>query len=252
MNNSVTYLTKFFEAESLNYFNVGSLRFGSLEYYAAEENRATQGARLDTGEGSYVTNIDHDGSWLSDIDFMGIKADKTSRISIKGGTISGRQNAHVLCTSLGPYSIKLHRSILCPSKNGYEGNANLVGYVTFDGQKLLTALITIACREYGLSEKSVGSWTRNGPVQYGDREKTSKLWSGKRGMDWDPVFTKPPLFAPENEHRITLNKDYPRYPERGLNGFNLVGPEILDAMIFQPRLISLEERDVWLRSSPNY
>ncbi|KPU83826.1 hypothetical protein JI58_07335 [Marinosulfonomonas sp. PRT-SC04] len=174
--------------------------------------------------------------------------DETSTIIVQGVKIGGTVNANLLCVSREAYSIDMHRSILCPSSNGYVGNPDLVGYVTFNTKKLLKAIYEISVRKFMLprSENAL-PWLSAGCVLYRERERIEHIQSGQMGISWDPIFCKPTIYSPEKEYRIIVNPDFPKPLQAGADAFCLKGGEILDAMCFEPRCISDEERDAWLR-----
>lgn len=244
------YVTKFFNVESLGYFEAGSLRIGTLEWYSSEENRTMQGARFDDGEGAHTAQYSTSGEYAQDIDIPGFSVDEGSSAMLDHCHNEGKQNAYVLCTAMGGYSTELHRSLLCPSGNGYPGDERLTGYVTFRTEQLLNALGVIAMRDFNLPPPSLQApWLTFDPVQYGGRSRFQSVATGQRGLSWSPVFTKPPFFRPEQEFRIALNKNFPMDVQDTATPFNLEGPEILQAMCFRPALISDEERSVWLSDS---
>ncbi len=249
---SDNYVTKFFEKESLPYFEKGSVRFGTLGWYAAEENRTLQGARLDTGEGSSTIVLSTAGESVEDLCYGPFDLKGPADISLDNIHISNEINAYVFCSSNGEYSTELHRSILCPSANGYPGNPNLTGYVTFNKGKLLKALFDIAARNYDLPRPLptmsgvLTNWMSADLISYGDRTRDEIVTSGYRGPSWDACYVKPRFFTPENEFRVILNKDHPSCVPEDADGFILEGPEILDAMCIPPSIISDAERQSWL------
>ena len=244
------YVTKFFEANDLHFLQEGSLRIGTLKWYADEENRLTQGARLDTGEGHFSGTYEHSNEWVQDVDLPGILIEKGAKGQFQHASFGNTLNAYVLCSSIGSYTTELHRSLVCPSENGYPGNSKLTGFVTFDTYKLMEALSEVAMRTFKLPLScKEAAWLHYSPVQYGSRHRTEQVVSGQKGLSWNPIYTKPPLFRPENEFRITLNKDFPSNVQPEAEPFNLKGPEILEAMCFLPMLVADKERDRWLNSS---
>ena len=244
------YITKFFDQGSLHHYQAGSLRIGTLEYYSAEENRIQQGARYDPNEGKYSGAYEQVTPWVTDIDVPGIRVAPGSRASLEGASFGNTINTYVFCSSIGQYSEALHRSILCPSPNGYPGNASLVGFVTFRTEELMEALSETAMRTFGLPLSADQSpWLHYGRVTYGERHRIESLSSGKRGLSWEPRFVKSHFFEPEKEFRMILNKDFPNSPTAGAASFSLKGPEIISAMCDGPRLIPLHERDRWLQET---
>lgn len=250
MLNQPTYITKFFDPESIHYLQQGSIRFGSLSSYQSEEESSLEG-RIDPTEGVSNVQLRMSKEGVSDIQIPGMFADKTSRIYADGASIGPFQaKGFVFSTCIGPYTVKQHKRMLFPSEDGYPGNPSLTGFVTFNAEKLFLAIEQYGEQNLGMPAWDDFAWLLAGNVTYGPKTVDRYINSGHRwslpGFDeyTGMVFTKRPFFRPESEHRFVIAKETPEVPSQR-EAVIITHSSIIDAMITPPTIIPQETIEKW-------
>lgn len=219
--------TKFFDEDTLEHIQAGSIKFGSLVGYNGEEN-------IETGEKVRMT--DHTESGLE----QHLYADPTEPFNFKGGglelvnsqlflsgggpMLSGQltMNKYVFCASEGPYDPIHHHQMLygspIPSRHPYRGNSDLTHYAEFDLHAFVEAVEEQLRSRSNLFPDGYTGYTFE-KVEY--REKKvfplqEKNFDGQEMIMsheefFETAFVKPQSFTTEREVRMVLHGNNDTY-----------------------------------------
>ncbi len=198
------YVTKYCDDDARQCLLNGSLKFGSLiGYRKGEETRFT-----DQSEGMVerVINFQTEGP-VSHFKTPIIETFGNLGVTIKNCGYSKEFDERVFCSSIGPYDTEHHKVML-------EKNSDVRHYLVFDLRRLIAGLVheTRNNAEYTLVPGKLN--VVYGAISYKEkaREENPVLNAsfGYQSPKFSPneflksVFTKPPFYCYENEHRIML------------------------------------------------
>ena len=202
LSKSPKFITKYFKASDLKYFEEGSLRFGNISEYRRAEATGALTARGDMREGiSLLVDGDprqkfYSGQssknfpqsmrflrFIDDVDryYQGLPPGLSMGMNVRESKI----NAWVFCASIGHYRKCHHEKMLYgDTASGYAGNPELTNYCVFELSNLMIAIST-ALRKH---------------ERYSRRSKFSRslYWSEvsydwvEEGADSAVAFLKPP------------------------------------------------------------
>ena len=220
------FITKFFNPNSLRYYNKGSIRLGTLEYYRSEEFKIISRALHDETDGAFKWSIGGKRVHYKDTT---INSGRQGGISLKNVVIddpgahysySTHYNEYVFCASVGAYSKTQHDNIRL-GLGEYPGTFEYTHYAVFDLRKLADSMLR-AVKKHSLHD-ALGA----GPFVYGnyityskpeerqeiDGDRENSIYTNEDAID--VIFRKPSFFKPENEYRILVQFNYQASPLTG-------------------------------------
>ncbi len=222
------FITKYFPADTLQFIEGGSFKFGTLQEYSSGE-KASLGARMrDFTEGKREIKIAMpDTGDIGRIEVPGLIFED-NYVDLASCPPRGRRyafdytiatNEWVFCSSIGPYDRDHHHSMrsgLNDSQTGlYPGNSDLTHWVVLD-VALFSNAIRLAAIEHPfysgydkeiLFQNSVSYNKSDEIIPYYDNIKIGEEDLIAHSMN--TVFSKPPFFSVEREYRFILRLKAP-------------------------------------------
>ncbi len=219
----MTYITKYFSKDVLQFVEKGRFRFGTLASYG---NGQLAGARFsDRKEGSGSLFGQPSNTDYQQVDRLELPGILFTNLVIKNSThvieLESNFNELIFCATLGIYDFHHHRimrdGLYEHEKLQYLGNAELSHYAVLDIQKFSDAIKDCCLKTDGWESGSITSENfLVSEVEYGDRDQDFKIVSGydyrsdeKFNHFKRVVFTKPKSFSLEREIRFVLRPNYP-------------------------------------------
>lgn len=199
---------KYFDKETLPYFEKGSFKFGTLvEYRNGEEYRMT-----DANEGriSQTVNFSAAGRYIDRVQLGGVLIEDCFGGSINACVNAYEVNDWIFCCSAGKYDKHHHRAML-------KRNSDLTHYAELDLDQFMTAISNEVAKFTGCKTHPVHPNVVSDIVTYDERDYSMKVrlerGESSKSVIFDSyalrrmVFNKPRRYKYEKEVRIVVRTD---------------------------------------------